>query len=339
VKEQSVADHVRAASSPIARVIATLAACLVCLGLVLIAAPANADDDPPPDSDGDCSTRPNTYPGNGEPLPPYAECAIVPDPNGKPAAELWSWRDSGSVTWYNYAAAGVTFDPKTSLAMCGTYRDYEAAPTGICTPESPDLLFTLSSVFAEMALTTSSDLEYCETLFMLTPLIGTATVCGVASQTEQGPPTSSPTSSQPGDPSRPPGDDLDPPVPPPTSQPADPSPTQTTSAPGGGESGGSDTGDDRDETAGGPATDPSGGSSAQASPGASITGQHPNRDPGATAQAFDVPDQSAVVKTVRDARFPVRIMAILAMGLAAFGVSVLAVPALRQRRRTVRTQS
>jgi hypothetical protein len=332
-----VADHVRAAGTPFARAIAALAACLMSLALVLVAAPANADDDPPPDSDGDCSTRPNTYPGNGEPLPPYAQCAVVPDPNREPAAELWSWRDSTTVTWYNYAAAGVTFDPKTSLAMCGTYRDYEAGPSGICTPESPDLLFTLSSVFAEMSITTGSDLEYCETLYMLTPLIGPATVCGVATVHEEGP-TSPPTTAPPGDPSRPPGDELDPPVPPPTSQPGDPSPKETTGAPGD-DSGGSDTGDSGDATSGGAADDPTSDSGAPTEPGATISGQHPVRDPGATAQALDVPDESAVVKTVNDDRFPVRVMAILAMALAAFGVTVLAVPALRQRRRAARAQS
>jgi hypothetical protein len=229
----------------------------------------------------------------------------------------------------------VSFVSSSSLAVWGGYVGFLRGPSGICTPESPDLLFTLSSVFAEMSVTTDADLAYCETLYLMTPLIGTATVCGVATETAQGP-TSTPSTSGPGDPSRPPGDGEDPPVPPPASNPATPSPSDTAAAPPGTDEGGSQSGDSGGGTSGGSTTGPVGDDNPQSSESASAQGQHPIRDPGATAQPLDVPDESAVVKTVGNDRFPVRIMAMVAMGLAAFGVSVLAVPAIRQRRHAAR---
>lgn len=298
-----------------------------------MSAPARADAWSP-GSDGDCSTRPTTYPADGQPLPPEATCMLAVDSLGVPAAELWWWRDHTTVTWYNYAVDGVTFSDAMALAMCGTYAQDQVGPMDACTPDSEYLIFTSSSVFVALPLGVDDDLYFCESLSIVTPLIETATACGVATETDITTPTPTPT---PPPPAGPPADAVAPSAAPTSPSvpvsPSEPPPTST---------------DPRDDTVG--ATSSAPGSTAPPTQGTTGAAQAPDDTPSSARPtdadaagpthpidagviAMSTPDHGVSVATVRHAPFPIRAMVILAGVLGAFGVAVLLVPSTREIRR------
>ena len=324
-----------ASTAPARRVLAAACAVLAALALaiVVMSAPASAQGTSE-GSDGNCDTRPTTYPADGQPLPPEATCLLVVDDSGTPQAELWSWRDHSAANWYNYAVDGVTFSDSMALAMCGSFQYSDMAPLTACTQDSQYLIFTSKSVYVALPLDDAGDLYYCESLYLVTPLVETASACGIATVNTMGEQTPTPSAS----PSK--SDGLPNGLPttsaPPSSPPTIPSPTQpppstADSPPGDGDATGlhGTTGPptDSDDQADSGAASPSGG----APSGTSAAGPTHPIDPGVIV--LSTPDRNVSVATVGHAPFPIRTMVVLAGILAALGAGVLVVPGARQNRR------
>lgn len=286
-----------------------------------------------PESDGSCETVPETYPGNGEPVPLDAMCAVVATDTGVPVAEVWAWRDGAGLHWYNYVLAGHEAVGSDALTMCASTDPGDAGLVYSCTTESGTLLFTSGSLFVTWPTEGAGALHFCEAVDVVDQAgawsLGRA--CGTIAASGFGA-TPTPTQTPTDEPADPPVDE----TPASTPVPSEPPATTTAVAPP------PTTDEGEAEVAPPPpADDTSGTPASSATTVAPTSVETPEAAP---SDDTDLPDQGAddtvalpvgseVVATVGDSPFPVLLVVLVALALGVGGVGVLAGPGVRQAQR------